>query len=81
MTGNYFQLSMRRLGFSRINTNLLSVPYNVFTIINLLLITIASELFDSRAILASSESFWFAPFYIALYAMSNITPWAYFAIS
>lgn len=70
-----------RLGFSRVNTNLLSVPYNVFTIINLILVTVASELFDNRSILASTEAIWFLPFYVALYAMPKITPWEYFVLA
>jgi hypothetical protein len=45
----YLQLSFRQLGFSKINANLLAVPYGVLSMINIILITIISELFDNRS--------------------------------
>lgn len=61
---NYFQLSMRELGFNRVTTNLLSIPHSALSIFNvslrclnkaclhqLIAITIASELVDARALI------------------------------
>lgn len=45
----YLQLSFRQLGFSKIQANLLAVPYGVLSIINVILIAMISELFDNRS--------------------------------
>jgi predicted MFS family arabinose efflux permease len=45
----YLQLSFRQLGFSKIEANLLAVPYGVLSIINVVLIAMISELFDNRS--------------------------------
>lgn len=45
----YLQLSFRQLGFSKIEANLLAVPYGVLSIINVVLIAIISEIFDNRS--------------------------------
>ncbi|KAK8853051.1 hypothetical protein IAR55_003752 [Kwoniella newhampshirensis] len=79
----YFQLSMRQLGFNTIQSNLLSIPNTVWSIINLLGITILSELVDSRTFVAMAENLWMLPNYIALLALPNsaLTPWTYFGIA
>ncbi|GAA6007031.1 hypothetical protein JCM10207_009176 [Rhodosporidiobolus poonsookiae] len=79
---NYFQLSMKRLGFSTVMANLLSVPNTVLSVINLLLITILSEVVNGRAWLCSVENWWFLIFYIPLVALPDpISPWVYFALA
>lgn len=72
---------MRQLGFNRVFSNLLSVPYNVITMILLVVVTVASELFNSRSVLSVSENVWFLPFFIALIVLKNPKPWEYFALA
>lgn len=78
----YFQISMRRLGFSTLMANLLSIPHSFLTMFNLVVITFASEAYNNRWLISSIENWWFLPFFIALRAVSaDITPWGYFAIA
>lgn len=55
---NYFQISMRRLGFSTLMANLLSIPHTFITIINLILVTFASEAYNNRWLISSIENLW-----------------------
>ncbi|GAA5850520.1 hypothetical protein JCM8547_001901 [Rhodosporidiobolus lusitaniae] len=77
----YFQLSMKRLGFSTVMANLLSVPNTVISIVNLLLLTMLSEFVNSRAWVASIENWWFLPFFIVLRVVQNPKPWVYFTLA
>lgn len=79
---NYFQISMRDLGFSTLMANLLSVPHTFITVFNLIAITIASEIINNRTWLCTLENWWFLPFFIALRTLPEpISPWVYFALA
>lgn len=79
---NYFQISMRQLGFSTLMSNLLSVPHTFITVFNLCAITIASEIVNNRTWLCTLENWWFLPFFIALRTLPDpISPWTYFALA
>ncbi|GAA5850519.1 hypothetical protein JCM8547_001900 [Rhodosporidiobolus lusitaniae] len=78
---NYFQLSMKRLGFSTVKANLLAVPSTVISILNLILISIFSEFVDSRTWVCSVEQWWFLPFFVALRVLKDPGPWVYFALA
>ncbi|KAK3360567.1 major facilitator superfamily domain-containing protein [Lasiosphaeria hispida] len=62
----YITLTLRNLGFSPFTTNLLTIPYNFFHIINLLLITQLSENLNERAYVALLQPLWTLPCLIAL---------------
>lgn len=72
--------STGQLGFSTVVTNLLSVPYNVATIILLLALTVASELVNNRTWIASIENWWFLVGFIPLVAIKNPGAWSYFGM-
>ncbi|POY75222.1 hypothetical protein BMF94_1854 [Rhodotorula taiwanensis] len=77
----YFQISMKQLGFSTVMANLLSVPNTVWSIMNLLLLTAATEIFQNRWFICSLENWWWLAPFIALVAMPSISPWIYFALA
>lgn len=78
----YFQLSMKQLGFSTLQSNLLSIPNAAISIVNLLIITVVSEVVDNRAFVSMAENLWMLPNYIALLTLPNpISGWTYFAVS
>ncbi|KAI1088023.1 MFS general substrate transporter [Rostrohypoxylon terebratum] len=78
----YLTISFRRLGFSVIHTNLLSIPYIIGSSITMLLITALSELIDNRSFVSMAEDFWQLPCFVALIALPDpIGPWVYFAIA
>ncbi|GAA6003821.1 uncharacterized protein JCM10292_003398 [Rhodotorula paludigena] len=78
---SYFQLSMRDLGFSTVMANVLAVPHTFITIFNLIAVTCLSEIINNRTWLASLQNVWMLPFYIALVALPNPSPWTYFALA
>ncbi|WRT70423.1 uncharacterized protein IL334_007421 [Kwoniella shivajii] len=77
----YFQLSMKGLGFTTLQANLLSIPNIVWSIINIVGITVLSEVVNSRALVCMAEDLWMLPNYIALLALPNPGSWTYFAIA
>ncbi|GAA5869739.1 hypothetical protein JCM3774_003837 [Rhodotorula dairenensis] len=78
----YFQISMKRLGFSTVKANLLSVPNTVWSMANLLLLTAATEVFQNRWLLCSLENWWWLAPFIALITLPDpISPWTYFALA
>ncbi|KAF2665713.1 MFS general substrate transporter [Microthyrium microscopicum] len=68
----YLTQTLRNLGFSTFNTNLLTIPSSVFHIITLLSITWISEKLNSRALVAMFQSIWTLPCIIALYAWPGL---------
>ncbi|KAI8956894.1 MFS general substrate transporter [Daldinia sp. FL1419] len=78
----YLTLSFRGLGFNVIQSNLLSIPYIVFSSITMLLITAISELVNNRSFVSMAEDAWLLPCFAALIALPDpIGPWVYFAIA
>lgn len=78
---NFLTLSFRQLGFNVIQTNLLTIPSTAWAIINLLLITIVSEIVNNRSFVSFSQNLWTLPCFIALVVVKAPTGWEYFAIS
>lgn len=73
---------MKRLGFSTVKANLLSVPNTVWSMFNLILLTAATEVFQNRWFLCSLENWWWLAPFIALIALPDpISPWTYFALA
>ncbi|KAL9618581.1 MAG: hypothetical protein Q9160_006692 [Pyrenula sp. 1 TL-2023] len=62
----YLTLSLRGLGFSTFETNLLSIPPQVFTSITMLLLTYASEKLNQRAYLGLLNQLWYLPCLVSL---------------
>ncbi|GAA5925549.1 uncharacterized protein JCM15063_005055 [Sporobolomyces koalae] len=79
--GNYFQISMRQLGFSTVMANLLAVPHTVISVILLIVVTALSEVVQSRTWLSILENVWFLPFFIALRTLPVLGGWQYFALA
>lgn len=80
--GQYLSLSFRQLGFSVIETNLLSIPNIVTGCVTILAITAVSELVHNRSFVAMAEDAWLMPCFIALIALPDpVSPWVYFAIA
>ena len=78
----YLTLSFRSLGFNVIETNLLAIPHSVGYCINMLLITVVSELVNNRSFVAMAEDAWMLPCFIPLIALPDpIGPWVYFALA
>ena len=62
----YLTLSLRSIGFSTFNTNLLTIPVSVIHMINLLLITRLSEWLNERTFVSMLQPLWTLPCMIAL---------------
>jgi predicted MFS family arabinose efflux permease len=64
--GTYISLTLKGLGFSTFNTNLLTIPYSVFHIMTLLLLTQLSERTNERTLVSMIQPLWTLPCVIAL---------------
>ncbi|KNZ81598.1 hypothetical protein J132_11230 [Termitomyces sp. J132] len=67
----YLSLSLRNLGFSTFQTNLLTIPSSVAGMVTMFLITFLSESVNDRTWVASAENIWALPFLIAIYTLSG----------
>ena len=80
--GNYLTLTLRQLGFSTFDTNLLTIPNSVLTIITMLLTGYLSEKLNSRALVLSSVAVWCFSCLVPLrfWPGSQIDVWPTYAI-
>lgn len=77
----YLTLSLRNLGFSTTQANLLSVPSTVLGGVTLLLAGYFSEFVNSRVAATIILQIWALPLLIALYTFNTHTSqWAYYAV-
>ncbi|CAH2350414.1 uncharacterized transporter [[Candida] railenensis] len=56
--GQYMTLTLRKLGFSTFRTNALTIPYNMTSIIMLVIIGYLTEVFNQRALAMAITPFW-----------------------
>ncbi|KAM0316287.1 hypothetical protein ACHAO8_003308 [Botrytis cinerea] len=79
---SYITLTLKNLGFSTFNTNLLTIPYSVFHIIMLLLITQLSERANERTLVSMIQPLWTLPCIIALrfWPGSGVQAWNTYAL-
>ncbi|KAF7915734.1 hypothetical protein BELL_0074g00240 [Botrytis elliptica] len=79
---SYITLTLRNLGFSTFNTNLLTIPYSAFHIITLLLITQLSERVKERTLVSMIQPLWTLPCIIALrfWPGSGVQAWNTYAL-
>ncbi|PSN65233.1 MFS general substrate transporter [Corynespora cassiicola Philippines] len=77
----YLTLTLRQLGFDTFDSNLLSIPAQVGTTVNMLIMTYVSEKINQRSYLGIFVQFWFLPCVIAMSVIPDSTSrWARFAI-
>ncbi|KZL73584.1 major facilitator superfamily transporter [Colletotrichum tofieldiae] len=77
----YLTLTLRQLGFDTFDTNLLSIPCQVTTTVNMLLLTWFSERINQRALLGGLVQLWLLPCVIALAVIpSDVNRWASYAL-
>lgn len=77
----YLTLSLRNLGFTTTQTNLLSIPSSVIGIVTMVAATYFSEIVNSRVLATVSLQFWALPLLIALYTFTTHTSqWVYFVV-
>ncbi|EGV65738.1 hypothetical protein PSN45_003475 [Yamadazyma tenuis] len=76
-TGPYLTLTLKQVGFSTFNVNVLTIPANVIHIIVLLIITWASEKVNSRSLFALILPLWNLPILAAMtwWKGTNINVW------
>lgn len=79
---NYLSLTLRHLGFSKFNTNLLTIVPNAVTIITLLSLTWLSEKVKERSFIAAIQNVWMLPCLIALrwWPGSGTDVWSTYAL-
>jgi hypothetical protein len=81
---NYLTLTLKALGFSTFNTNLLVIPSSVLFIMQLLFWTWVSEKINQRFLVGLISQIWVIPLLIALEVLPTKFPhsnWVRYAIS
>lgn len=63
---SYLTLTLKRLGFSTFNSNMLTIPSAVLQIITMLTLAFSSDYFNERAFHAFFGEFWIMPLLIAM---------------
>jgi len=77
----YLTLSLRSLGFTTVQTNLLSIPSIFLGMMGLLAMAFMSEAINSRVATTIVLQFWALPLLVALYTFnSHTSQWVYFAV-
>ncbi|ETN39112.1 uncharacterized protein HMPREF1541_05334 [Cyphellophora europaea CBS 101466] len=77
----YLTLTLRTLGFSTFDANLLSIPAQVGSTITMLTLTYFSEIWNERSLLGLFAQVWILPNIIALTVIpSAASPWVKFAV-
>ncbi|KAJ8456823.1 hypothetical protein ONZ45_g18564 [Pleurotus djamor] len=78
----YLTLSLRNIGFNTFQTNLLTIPSTVGSMITILGITLISEAVNDRSVVAMMEDVWALPFLVALYTLPDKpNQWTYFGLA
>ncbi|KAI1385801.1 allantoate permease [Hypoxylon trugodes] len=68
----YLTLTLRSLGFSTFNTNILTIPADIAHIFNLILLTRLSEWLNERSLVAIAQPLWTLPCIFALRFWSDV---------
>ncbi|THU80658.1 allantoate permease [Dendrothele bispora CBS 962.96] len=80
--GSYLTLSLRNIGFSTFQTNLLTIPSTVAGMVTMFGITLVSEVVDERSIVAMMEDIWTLPFLVAIFCLGkNPNQWLFFGLA
>ncbi|EAU82820.1 allantoate permease [Coprinopsis cinerea okayama7 len=78
----YLTLSLRNLGFSTFQSNLLTIPSTFATIVTMYILAVISETVHNRAYVAMIEDVWVLPFLIALRALpDDPNPWLFYGLA
>ncbi|KIW31775.1 hypothetical protein, variant 2 [Cladophialophora immunda] len=79
----YLTLSLRGLGFDTFQTNLLAIPYTVFHMINMMLVTYVAEILQELTLTAVTGQIWALPFLIFFNSVdtSKMNKWAMWAVT
>ncbi|ESK96304.1 allantoate permease [Moniliophthora roreri MCA 2997] len=78
----YLTLSLRNIGFSTFQTNLLTIPSTVAGIITMFGITVVSEMVNDRSFVSMAEDLWTLPFLVAIYCLpEHPNQWMYFGLA
>lgn len=76
----YMSFILRQMGFGVFEANLMAIPAQFMFAVNLLIITWVSKRFKERSIVSSISNIWMFPFFVALVAYPNASPWARYGI-
>lgn len=68
---SYLTLTLKRLGFSTFNSNMLTIPSAVLQIITMLTLAFSSDYFNERAFHAFFGEFWIMPLLIAMLTLPD----------
>ncbi|KAK5458230.1 hypothetical protein LTS15_004310 [Exophiala xenobiotica] len=78
---NYLSLTLRTLGYTVFEANMLAIPGYFLFFVNILVVVWLSERYRERLIFGSTSNFWVLPFLIGLLAIpASASPWIRYAL-
>ncbi|OAQ61526.2 hypothetical protein VFPPC_16522 [Pochonia chlamydosporia 170] len=80
-TANYLSLTLRNLGYTVFESNLLAIPGYALFAINTVALGWLSERFNERLLIAAGSNIWMLPFFIGLICIKpDANPWVRYAL-
>lgn len=78
----YMTLTLRKLGFSTFKTNGLTIPYNIITVITMLLIGYLTEIVNERSLLVMTTPIWILAclFPLRFWSGSQVDVWGTYGL-
>ncbi|KAK7186488.1 hypothetical protein DPSP01_002083 [Paraphaeosphaeria sporulosa] len=77
----YLTLTLRQLGFDTFNSNLLSIPAQIGTTVNMLVFTYISEKINQRSLMGIFVQIWFLPCLVAMAVIPDSSSrWSRYAL-
>ncbi|KAF2449116.1 MFS general substrate transporter [Karstenula rhodostoma CBS 690.94] len=77
----YLTLTLRQLGFDTFNSNLLSIPAQIGTTVNMLIFTYISEKINQRSLMGIFVQVWFLPCLVAMAVLPDSSSrWSRYAL-
>ncbi|KAL6242759.1 hypothetical protein RBB50_010405 [Rhinocladiella similis] len=78
---NYLSLTLRNLGYTVFEANMLAIPGYFLFFVNILVVVWMSERYRERLIFSSLSNWWMLPFFIGLLAIpATASPWVRYAL-
>jgi len=78
---SYLTLTLKALGYSTFNTNLLVIPSGILEIINMIILARVSKIVKERTLIAMIGTIWVLPLLITLETIpADINPWSKYAV-
>ncbi|KFY26563.1 hypothetical protein V493_04018 [Pseudogymnoascus sp. VKM F-4281 (FW-2241)] len=80
-TASYLSLTLKNLGYSVFEANVLAIPGFILFFVNVLVVVWVSEKFNERMLISAWSNIWMFPFFVGLVTIPvSASPWVRYAL-